>query len=115
MCENTLLKDEESTKGYSLIAKKNVLRWVIMIFVGTITGLFTCLCEILIDQGANVKFSFLKSQIDKCSGKWCLLIPLGYWILINTSLVFVASMLVSYVEVSKQLYLNQVFNALSIL
>ncbi|OXA52085.1 H(+)/Cl(-) exchange transporter 7 [Folsomia candida] len=98
ICENSLLIDEERTKGYQFIAKKDLLRWVIMIFIGIFTALIACCIDIAIEEGSGVKFNFLKKQVDQCVEDGCLSIPFLYWILCNLVPVLIGSLLVVYVE-----------------
>lgn len=100
MCENSLLIDEERTKGYRFIAKKDLARWIIMIFIGIFTALIACCIDIAIEEGSSLKFAFLKQQVDQCATQGCLVYPFLYWVLFNVVPVLIGSALVVYVEVS---------------
>lgn len=97
-----MLIDEERTRGYKFIAKKDLLRWIIMIFIGIGTALIACFIDIAIEEGSSLKFAFLKQQMDKCvtDGSGCLVFPYLYWILFNVVPVLIGSALVVFVEVS---------------
>jgi chloride channel 7 len=99
ICENSLVIDEERTKGYRFIAKKDLIRWIIMIGIGIITALIACSIDIAIEEGSAIKFGFLKKQVDDCVTEGCLIIPFGYWVLTNVGPVVLGSLLVVYVEV----------------
>jgi len=98
-CENTLVIDEERTKGYSFIRRKDLIRWIIMIGIGILTALIACSIDIAIEEGSAVKFKFLKGKVDACVADGCLIIPFAYWILLNVGPVMLGSLLVVYVEV----------------
>jgi chloride channel 7 len=71
-----------------------------MIFIGIITAVIACCIDIAIEEGSEVKFNFLKKQVDKCVEDGCLIVPFLYWILCNVVPVLIGCLLVVYIEVS---------------
>ncbi|CAG7629207.1 unnamed protein product [Allacma fusca] len=98
VCENTLLIDEERTKGFRFIQRKDLYRWVIMIFIGVITALIACAIDITIEEISSIKYSTLKTEVDECILQGCLIVPFFLWIAWNVVPVLIGSFLVAYIE-----------------
>ncbi len=103
VCENTLLVDEERTKGYQFIYKKDLARWLIMALIGVITALIACSIDITIEEVSNIKYAMLKNLTDRCVADECLSYPFLAWIAWNIIPVFIGAMLVAYIEVTAEL------------
>jgi len=63
ICENHLLLEEERTKGYKFIVKKNLARWMIFLLIGMLTALIACIIDITIEELSSVKYKSLKHCI----------------------------------------------------
>jgi chloride channel 7 len=63
ICENHLLLEEERTKGYKFIVKKNLARWMIFLLIGMLTALIACVIDITIEELSLIKFKSLKQCI----------------------------------------------------
>jgi len=55
-----LLQDEERSKGYKFVVKKNLARWFIFLLIGICTALVACFVDISIEELSNLKYSWLK-------------------------------------------------------
>ena len=60
ICENHLLLEEERTKGYKFIVKKNLARWLIFLLIGMLTALIACIIDITVEELSHIKFKSLK-------------------------------------------------------
>lgn len=63
ICENHLLLEEERTKGYKFIVKKNFARWFIFLLIGMLTALIACVIDITIEELSHIKYKSLKNCI----------------------------------------------------
>lgn len=63
ICENHLLLEEERTKGYKFIVKKNLARWLIFLLIGMLTALIACVIDITVEELSHIKFKSLKHCI----------------------------------------------------
>ncbi|PSN34925.1 hypothetical protein C0J52_20139 [Blattella germanica] len=63
ICENHLLLEEDRTKGYKFIVKKNLARWLIFLLIGTFTALIACFIDISIEELSQIKYKVLKKCI----------------------------------------------------
>jgi ABC-type Fe3+-siderophore transport system permease subunit len=63
ICENHLLLEEERTKGYKFIVKKNFARWFIFLLIGMLTALIACIIDITVEEVSHIKFNSLKKCI----------------------------------------------------
>jgi chloride channel 7 len=63
ICENHLLLEEERTKGYKFIVKKNLARWMIFLLIGLLTALIACVIDITIEELSTNKYKLLKKCI----------------------------------------------------
>ncbi|XP_063981533.1 H(+)/Cl(-) exchange transporter 7 [Diachasmimorpha longicaudata] len=98
LCENHLLQDEERTKGYKYVVKKNFARWFIFLLVGILTALIACFVDISIEELSDVKYGALKSYVDNCVEDKCLWLPYGMWIILNVVPCLIGAILVTYAE-----------------
>ncbi|CAL4117426.1 unnamed protein product, partial [Meganyctiphanes norvegica] len=98
-CMNSVLLDEERTKGYTFVIKKDMMRWLVVFFVGTFTALVACGIDITIESLSKFKYSLLSSYTNKCALDNCLAIPFFLWGALNIGPTLVAAFLGSYVEV----------------
>ncbi|KAG8235525.1 hypothetical protein J437_LFUL013487, partial [Ladona fulva] len=94
ICENNLLLDEDRSKGYKFVVKKNLARWLVFFMIGIITALIASLIDITIEELSGLKYG----DVDKCVTHQCLLIPYMLWITANVIPVVFGSILVAYVE-----------------
>ncbi|XP_062611113.1 H(+)/Cl(-) exchange transporter 7-like [Saccostrea cucullata] len=90
-CENELYEMEEKKKSVRDIVVIEMLRWLVMLFVGVLTGLVASLIDYCVIKSTDLKFSIIKKYIDKCVDDQCMEIPLFVWAGINGGLVFVAA------------------------
>jgi len=63
ICENHLLLEEERTKGYKFVVKKNLARWLIFLLIGMLTALIACIIDITVEELSYIKFKNLKHCI----------------------------------------------------
>ncbi|XP_049852821.1 H(+)/Cl(-) exchange transporter 7 isoform X4 [Schistocerca gregaria] len=98
ICENYLLLDEERRKGYKFVVKKNVARWIIFFLIGILTAFIGCSVDVAVEELSDIKYSYMKSYVDKCVWNYCLYIPFLIWIASNIIPVVIGSILVAYVE-----------------
>lgn len=59
-CENNLLQDEERSKGYKFVVRKNFARWFIFLLIGICTALIACFVDISIEELSSLKYGWLK-------------------------------------------------------
>ncbi|XP_062570699.1 H(+)/Cl(-) exchange transporter 7-like isoform X2 [Saccostrea cucullata] len=97
-CENELYEMEEKKKSVRDIVVIEMLRWLVMLFVGVLTGLVASLIDYCVIKSTDLKFSIIKKYIDKCVDDQCMEIPLFVWAGINGGLVFVAAVLTACFE-----------------
>ncbi|XP_075233875.1 H(+)/Cl(-) exchange transporter 7-like isoform X2 [Lycorma delicatula] len=97
-CENILELNEQTVKGYKLIVKKSIARWLIFLFIGVLTAFVGICIDISIEELSNIKFSVVKQYIDACTTEDCLYKPFLIWTGINIFTVLIGSVLVTYVE-----------------
>lgn len=98
ICENHLLLEEERTKGYKFVVKKNLARWLIFLLIGMLTALIACIIDITVEELSDIKFKNLKHYVDQCISENCLYIPYLIWVVSNMVPVVIGSILVTYVE-----------------
>ncbi|XP_017797738.1 PREDICTED: H(+)/Cl(-) exchange transporter 7 [Habropoda laboriosa] len=97
-CENHLFQDEERSKGYKFVVKKNFARWFIFLLIGICTALIASFVNITIEILTNYKYGYLKFYMDQCVTENCLFIPYLLWLVLNFLPVLIGAILVSYVE-----------------
>uniref|UniRef100_K1RFY1 Chloride channel protein n=1 Tax=Magallana gigas TaxID=29159 RepID=K1RFY1_MAGGI len=99
VCENDLYQLEERKKSVKEIMIIEMLRWLVMFFVGLLTGLVASLIDFCVIQSTDLKFSIIKNKdVDKCVDNKCMEVPLLVWVGINGGLVIVASILTACFE-----------------
>ncbi|KAJ9582590.1 hypothetical protein L9F63_023078, partial [Diploptera punctata] len=98
VCENNLLLEEDRTKGYKFVVKKNLSRWLIFLLIGTLTAFIACIIDIGIEELSEIKFKTLKKYVDRCVEENCLYIPFLIWVVTNIVPVALGSALVAYIE-----------------
>lgn len=98
VCENDLYQLEERKKSVKEIMIIEMLRWLVMFFVGLLTGLVASLIDFCVIQSTDLKFSIIKKYVDKCVDNKCMEVPLLVWVGINGGLVIVASILTACFE-----------------
>ncbi|XP_063223431.1 H(+)/Cl(-) exchange transporter 7 [Bacillus rossius redtenbacheri] len=98
ICENHLLLDEERSKGYKFILKKNLARWFIFWLIGVITALIGCCIDVAVEEAAGFKFKNLKNYVDLYVEENRLYIPYVIWLAFNVLPVAVGALLVTYIE-----------------
>ncbi|XP_048761275.2 H(+)/Cl(-) exchange transporter 7-like [Ostrea edulis] len=97
-CENVLYQMEEKKKSVRETMVIEMLRWLVMFFVGVLTGLVASLIDFCVIKSTALKFSIIKQYVEKCVDKECMEIPLLVWVGINGGLVFVAAVLTACFE-----------------
>ncbi|XP_011346366.1 H(+)/Cl(-) exchange transporter 7 [Ooceraea biroi] len=97
-CENYLLQDEERSKGYKFVVRKNFARWFIFLLIGICTALVACFVDISIEELSSLKYGWLKNYVDHCMVEGCLWLPYTMWLVLNIVPVLIGAVLVSYVE-----------------
>jgi len=97
---NSVLLDEIRMKGWAFVIKKDIMRWVIMFFVGILTAMVACSIDISIGTMAKYKYKFLKTWTDKCveQDEQCMYIPYLLWVSLNVFPAMLGSILVAYIE-----------------
>ncbi|XP_031570565.1 H(+)/Cl(-) exchange transporter 7-like [Actinia tenebrosa] len=96
--ENTLyLKEIKSYTGEEII-RTNINRWVVMFIIAVITALIACAIDICISLLSGWKYKNIKNYIEKCTSEHCIAAPYALWVAIDVMFVFIAAMLVTYLE-----------------
>ncbi|XP_069998850.1 H(+)/Cl(-) exchange transporter 7 isoform X2 [Penaeus vannamei] len=97
-CINSVWLDEERTKGYTFIVKKDAARWLVVLITGVLTALVACAIDITIEWLSKFKYSWLKQYTDEGVENDTLAIPFFLWGALNVGPVLIAAFLGSYVE-----------------
>jgi len=98
-CENMLFLEEQKRFSYSSVYYIEILRWIIIFFIGLLTALTACLIVILVETLSRYKYQTLQSFVDKCAQSnqtYCMIIPFILWLLFNGLPVALGSALVTY-------------------
>ncbi|CAB3367294.1 Hypothetical predicted protein [Cloeon dipterum] len=98
ICENTLMRREEDSKGDKFVFRKRIARWFVFLLIGVVTALIACCIDIAIEELSSIKFRFLKYYVDLCMNDRCMYIPHLYWVATNIVPVLIGTILVTYVE-----------------
>ena len=106
-CINSVLLDEQRTKGIYYVRKKDIARWFVVLMIGILTALVACAIDGSIERLSFYKFSYLQNVTDDCVEKGCLGFSYFIWILINIFGVFIAAVLGSLVEVIFYVYMSK--------
>ncbi|XP_076030012.1 chloride channel protein 7 isoform X4 [Oratosquilla oratoria] len=96
-CINSVWLDEERTRGYKFITKKDAARWLVVMITGILTALVACVIDITIESLSKFKYTWLQHNTNKYVTK-NLAIPYFLWGALNIGPVLVAAFLGSYVE-----------------
>ena len=97
---NPVTQDAERTHNLYYYTKKYFLRWVIVMFIGILTGLVACGIDISIETITNYKFAALQNITDRCVEQNCPAYAYLTWAAMNMAGVFIAVILGSVIEVS---------------
>ncbi|XP_045130984.1 H(+)/Cl(-) exchange transporter 7-like [Portunus trituberculatus] len=97
-CVNGAWLDEERTKGYTFVVKKDVARWLVVLVTAVLTALVGCFIDITIESLSKFKYTWLKKYTDYGVENEALIIPYLLWVALNIGPTLVAGYLGSYVE-----------------
>ncbi|XP_042861796.1 H(+)/Cl(-) exchange transporter 7-like isoform X2 [Penaeus japonicus] len=97
-CINSVWLDEERTKGYTFVVKKDAARWLVVLITGVLTALVACAIDITIEFLSKFKYSWLKQYTDEGVENDTLAIPFFLWGALNVGPVLIAAFLGSYIE-----------------
>jgi len=95
---NSVLLDEMRSRGYKFIIRKDVLRWVVMFFVGILTALVAVSIDVSVEELAKLKYGFLRKLTDKGVEDNELWLPYLSWVALNVIPICLGSFLVAYIE-----------------
>jgi len=95
---NSILLDELRRKGYKFIMRKDILRWVIMFFVGVLTAFVACGIDISVEELAKLKYGLLRRITDDAIRGNELWVPYITWVCLNVIPIFFGSFMISYIE-----------------
>jgi hypothetical protein len=76
----------------------NLTRWSLMFVIGAVTACIGVAIDIGVERMSNLKFGWLGESISHCLENNCLLFSYMKWLLIDMGFVFVATILVNFVE-----------------
>lgn len=62
-CINSVLVDEERTKGFQFVRKKDMARWLVVLITGVLTAIVACSIDISIESLSSFKYQWLKECI----------------------------------------------------
>lgn len=96
--ENTLYFKEQKSYTAEERLRISINRWVVMFFIGFITGSIAFIIDTLIILLAGLKYTVIKKYIDECTAGSCMSAPFLLWVALDVSLVFIATVLVAYGE-----------------
>ncbi|XP_059172369.1 H(+)/Cl(-) exchange transporter 7-like [Physella acuta] len=88
---------EKSSKKWKLYMR-GVLRWIICLLIGVLTGLTAGLIDYCVEQMSSLKFQTIQQLVDKCVNYDCMYLPQIVWYSFNMGLVVVGSLLTTYIE-----------------
>ncbi|XP_069940697.1 H(+)/Cl(-) exchange transporter 7 [Cherax quadricarinatus] len=97
-CINSAWLDEERTKGYTFVVKKDVARWLVVLLTAILTALIACVIDITIESLSAFKYTWLKQYTDYGVEKSLLIIPFLLWGALNIGPTLIAAFLGSYIE-----------------
>ncbi|RWS22910.1 Chloride channel protein 7-like protein, partial [Leptotrombidium deliense] len=97
VCENMLYLEEERKAGYKRVRNRDILRWIIIFFIGVLTACTASFIVVCIDILSEFKYGMLQKWVDKCTNHQCLGIPFGMWLASNAVPVLLGSALVTIV------------------
>ncbi|KAG0726682.1 H(+)/Cl(-) exchange transporter 7 [Chionoecetes opilio] len=97
-CVNAAWLDEERTKGYTFVVKKDVARWLVVLMTAVLTALVACAIDITIEVLSKFKYTWLKTYTDYGVEQEALIIPYLLWVALNIGPTLVAAFLGSYIE-----------------
>ncbi|XP_045599780.1 H(+)/Cl(-) exchange transporter 7 isoform X2 [Procambarus clarkii] len=98
ICVNSAWLDEERTKGYTFVVKKDVARWLVVLLTAVLTALIACVIDITIESLSKFKYTWLKQYTDYGVEKNVLIIPFLLWAALNIGPTLIAAFLGSCVE-----------------
>ncbi|XP_054762760.2 H(+)/Cl(-) exchange transporter 7-like [Lytechinus pictus] len=98
--ENFLyLKEEKKFSSKSVhVLRKELSRWFVMLLTGIITGLIAVIIDVTIRRLSQLKYHTVRTLFIKDNYSTDIIKPFGVWLAMCIALVFVAVMLVAYVE-----------------
>lgn len=97
-CVNSAWLDEERTKGYTFVVKKDAARWLVVLLTAIFTALIACAIDIAIETLSKFKYMWLKQYTDYSVENNTLIIPFLLWAALNVGPTLIAAFLGSYVE-----------------
>lgn len=96
--ENTLYFKEQKSYTAEERLRISINRWVVMFFIGFITGSIAFIIDTSIIRLADLKYTVINKYIDDCTTGSCISAPFLLWVALDVSLVFIATVLVAYGE-----------------
>ncbi|KAK3090640.1 hypothetical protein FSP39_013333 [Pinctada imbricata] len=98
LCENILYQSEEKKRSRRNLIKIEFMRWLVMFFVGVLTGFVASFIDYSVVHVSDLKFKYVRRFVDNCVENYCLEQPYLIWIGFNGILVFVGALLTVYLE-----------------
>jgi len=94
--ENFVHQNELVAKTLKDFNRENMLRWVVVIFIGFWTAVFAFVIDVGVKSISAYKFELTRNIIDKCGN--CFTLPFVTYVCSNFLLIGAASFLVAWVE-----------------
>jgi hypothetical protein len=74
---NEIQNKEETQRGYKFYVRKQMMRWIVMFFVGVLTGLIGVLIDVSVENLSDIKYSFIATS------KMILFCFIGFKLILN--------------------------------
>jgi len=85
---------EEKRLGYPHKRRLIILKWLIMLLIGIVTGLIAVFVDFSVKNLTKLKFRYVQNKLDLCLAEHCLFNPYLSWIGINMGLVLISAILI---------------------
>ncbi|XP_049523316.1 H(+)/Cl(-) exchange transporter 7 isoform X1 [Dermacentor silvarum] len=96
-CENSLYFEEHRMTTFTAIRNTNWKRWFVTFIIGILTALTACAIDICIEVISDLKFTLLKTWINDCIRRDCIILPYLGWVAMNATAVLAGAILVAYI------------------
>lgn len=97
--ENEISQLEEKRLGYRHKHQLILIKWLIMMMIGVITGLIAVFVDFSVKKLSSMKLNYVQNSLDSCLSRHCLIRPYISWIGINVGMAFISGLLILW-EVS---------------
>uniref|UniRef100_UPI0037E745F5 H(+)/Cl(-) exchange transporter 7 isoform X2 n=1 Tax=Semicossyphus pulcher TaxID=241346 RepID=UPI0037E745F5 len=96
--ENQLFLEEERRMSHMGFRCLEISRWVVCGLIGFLTGLIACFIDIAVEELAGQKYKVVKKNIDNFTEAGGLSISLILWVVLNSAIAMVGSIIVAFFE-----------------